>query len=222
MADPGPLTFHPARLEAIRNDYGDVHTYTFRTETPLPFIAGQHVHLAGPGLEVCKPNVRHMSVASAPGDELLQFSMDLASHSDYKEAFRRSKPGDTTQIFKIGGEFTVDPADPSPLVFIAGGIGITPFRSLIRDLEQKGRPRPWSLFHVSRDAFLYEAEFTPLPFPQLRTGRAGVPEALAALLEANPQGLWYLCGSRSFLEGLLEHLGSLGVPADRIRTEDFR
>jgi len=222
MAASGTPTFYPVILEGVRRDFAEVCTYSFRPEQPFAFQAGQHVHLSAPGVEVSKPMVRHMSVASAPGDPLLQFSMDLASHSDYKEAFRRAQRGQTSQIFKIGGEFTVEPGEASPLVFIAGGIGITPFRALIRHLEQTGRPRPWTLLHVSRDAFLYQEELDVLPFPQVRVARPQVEAQLTRLVTEQPQASYYLCGSRNFLEGLCRAIQDLGIPEGRVKTEDFR
>jgi len=221
MPEPGNTTFYPVVLESVQREYGEVHTYTFRPQAPLPFLAGQHVHLLAPGLELGKPNVRHMSVASTPADPLLQFSMDLASGSPYKQAFHEAKPGQSTQIFKIGGDFTLD-AGNSPLVFLAGGIGITPFRSLIRALEEAGRPRAWTLVHVSRDAFLYQAEFSPLPFTQHRVGRQAFLELLPGLVAEQREAEYYLCGSRGFVEGVAQTLGELGIAPERIKTEDFR
>jgi len=222
VAESGTPTFYPVILEEVRREHGDVCTYAFRPEQPLAFQAGQHVHLSAPGVEVSKPMVRHMSVASAPGDPLLQFSMDLSSHSDYKEAFRRAQPGQTSQIFKIGGAFTVEPGEAQPLVFIAGGIGITPFRALIRHLEQTGRPRAWTLLHVSRDAFLYQEELSCLPFPQVRVGRPQVEGQLERLVAESPLARYYLCGSKNFLEGLYRAIQALGIPEGHIKTEDFR
>lgn len=222
MAEPRDLSFHPAVLESLRREYAEVYTYAFRPAEPLVFEAGQHVHLSAPGVEVSKPMVRHMSVASAPGDELLEFSMDLATDSAYKQAFRAAQPGQISQIFKIGGEFTLEPGATGPIVFLAGGIGITPIRSLIRHLEQTGRPRLWTLLHVSRDAFLYREELSRLPFPQQRVGRPQVEGALRRLMSEQPQAIYYLCGSRNFLDGISQALRDLGLPEGQLRTEDFR
>lgn len=197
-------------------------TFAFRPQPALTFRAGQWLHLAC----VAQPNdralVRHMSVASAPQDALVEFTMDTGSGSVYKTTLAALKPGDTVAAFKLRGDFVVAPDETRPLCFLAGGLGITPIRSILKDLAARGSRVPRQLVHVSRGAHLFAPEMAALGVPQTRTDHAGWNGLKAGLLrDAGPSTVFYLCGSQRFLDGVRADLAAAGVAPDRILAEDF-
>lgn len=204
-----------------RLDYRQVETFEFRPREPIPFRAGQYVHLVAPGAQVCPAMVRHMSVASSPRESTLTFSMDLNSKSEYKAAWMSLAIGDEVSLFGISGNFTLPWYLPlTPVVFLAGGIGITPVRSLVRHLHLTKSLRPWGLIHVGHH-HLYAEEWAEETGSIQKIGRHEVPRAMDHAVGNMPQALWFISGSRTFVEAMKAHLVQRQVPAGRIKTEDF-
>lgn len=208
-------------LVSTRHEYDDTFTYEMRTRKPVRFRAGQYVHLVAPDSPLERASVRHMSPASSPREGNLTFTMDLSSGSPYKKKFLDLKPGDSLKLFGITGGFTLAGLGAKDsIVFIAGGIGITPIRSLIRDMELGGRRRDWVLLHVGRE-HLYKDEFSQLPNKQYRIGRTEIPSMLDKLVANRPDSWYFVSGSNSFITDLGAMLQERGIPEQKIRTEDF-
>lgn len=164
-----------------------------------------------------------MSLASSPGDDVLSFSMDLASGSPFKQAMSEMKPGSQCQIFKIKFKH-FEPAWPAgsrpEVVFIGGGIGMTPIRSLIR---QHDANIDWRLVQVARGGkYLYGEELAAFGAPQVRTDHEGAAAAVAEAVAEKPSAWYYICGSERFLQGMMALLSAAGVSEAHIRAESFR
>ena len=115
----------------------------------------------------------------------------------------------------------VVPMSESGIVFLSGGIGITPARSVIRDLQYRNSRITWSLLHVSRSDFLYEKELVALNNIQWRTNRIGI-ETLWQQVVNQPSGTrYYLSGSERFVTGMKERLALSGIGAQNVITESF-
>lgn len=197
-------------------------TFAFRATPGVSFRAGQWLHLACQAQPSDRSMVRHMSIASAPHEGLVEFAMDLASGTPYKTTMAALRPGDQVAAFKLRGEFTVAEAPPGPLCFLAGGLGITPIRSILRDLGHRGSKVTRQLVHVSRGPHLFAEELSALDLPQTRTDHAGWNEFKADLFRgAGPSTVFYVCGSQRFLDGIQADLAGAGVAPDRILSEDF-
>lgn len=181
-----------------------------------------YVHLVSPGAETMKERVRHMSFASAPGDSMCSFSLDLASGTPFKQAMSNMQVGSSCQMFKTKFKHFAPAwsADSRPeVVFLGGGVGMTAIRSLIR---QHGNNIDWSLVQVARDGkYLYGEEFGALDAPQVRTDHAGAAAAVADAVARNPRAWFYVCGSDRFMQGMLAILAQEGVPEEMIRAESF-
>ncbi len=211
------------RLAEKRREFGNTYTFAFEPLAPFEFYAGQYVHLTATPERGDKSMTRHMSIASPPRSRYLEFSMDLSSGTDYKRAMAALRVGDTVTAFKLKGEFLVESGGPVPLVFLAGGLGITPMRAILRDLADAGSDLPRSLFHVARDAHLFKDELGALDFPQWRTDRSGLDALWPTVLErGGAEGKFYLCGSERFVLGMQERLYRDGVAPERVVVENFR
>jgi ferredoxin-NADP reductase len=219
-----------AIIQSVTRDYDQIYTLRLRQDDMVKYAAGQYCHMKAPGLETQgekskgsgkgKRAVRHMSFASSPLESELVFSMDLSSGSEFKQRISELTPGDSLQFFKVKGQFVLDP-EMSDVVFIAGGIGITPIRSLIMDIEKGSKPVSWQLLHIARTGHLYQSELETLPAPQVRTNRAGCESALKNVVAQKPAAHYFISGSDRFVQGLKEQLEQLGVPETKIRMENF-
>lgn len=120
-------------LEERRALTPETHELTFRPVRPVSFKPGQYAELTLPHAGVDgRGSRRTFSITSPPGDRV-SFALRVPHESSsFKQALLALQPGDTVRATGVGGDF-VWPADPStPLLLVAGGIGITPFLSQLR------------------------------------------------------------------------------------------
>ncbi|AHC14016.1 ferredoxin--NADP reductase [Salinispira pacifica] len=223
-----PVRMYQQRIDSIENEFGQCFTYylsPLSARDEVRFIPGQYTHVKAPGSPFAKQYIRHLSFASLPGQPLV-FSMDLSSSSEFKEAFRKVKPGAVIELFKTKGAFTLSGLDRSHhAVFIAGGIGVTPIRSLILEIERRkaeipSSPPSYEFVHVGKN-YLYHG--------QLESGisaryidRKDVPQTIESLAESDSlQKRYYISGPHEFVSDLSSMLIAAGVSAERIKMEDF-
>lgn len=218
-----PVDRWTLRLVEKRHEYGSIFSFFFEPLSLLPFRAGQWLHLACEAQPSERGLVRHMSIASAPQDALLQFSMDLGSKTSYKMKMSALKVGDAVAAFKLRGDFTVEPEDNIPICFVAGGLGITPIRSILRDLAATRSTVYRQLIYVARDYHLFANELATLVMAKIETNHKGWPATLETLVKSvPPQSRFFVCGSQRFRTGILGDLQMAGIRENQIRTEDFR
>jgi len=102
----------------------------------------------------------HFTISSSPTENFLQFTTKYRQESDYKKALWQRKVGDSLEINGPFGSFTLDEKDTTPRLFIAGGIGITPFRSMIKYISDKQLSLPiillYSVKNLSEGVFINE------------------------------------------------------------------
>lgn len=215
-----------------QNEVGDVWSFFFEPLEPVNFVAGQYLNLTMPGVPPAVSD-RLFTIASAPHEPLLQFTT-IIGPSHFKQKLNSLKTGDEVEADQLGGDFTWD-AVPSALsnygvkrLFIAGGIGITPYLSIIRDRLHKKQPinstllyagknekRPFvEEFHkaVKIDQTLNIKEYseTRLTLEQLKKD---VPDVEHYVV--------YLAGSQVFSEALGEGLVAGGFPRQQIKYDYF-
>jgi Na+-transporting NADH:ubiquinone oxidoreductase subunit F len=167
------------------HEYGNVYTFIFSSKESIVFTAGQFAHMRLKGLSAGE-EVREFSLASAPQDRELWFTTHIRPESPFKQKLSSVQPGEEVEIFKIRGDFVL-PDTPEDIVFIAGGIGITPIHAMYRSIvEQKIQSTPL-LIHVAEGTYLYESELKELPFEQFRVTRDTFNEALTQVISKHPQ-----------------------------------
>jgi len=220
-------------------------TLAFSIEKPagFQFTAGQAVELMliDPPETDDEGNFRTFSIVAAPSENMLTFATRLRDTA-FKRVLRRMTPGTPMQVDGPFGSLTLHQNRDKPAVFLAGGIGITPFISMIRDATGRADPRPLSLFYSNRRpedaAFL--AELTALQqrhssFQFVATmvemekssrewpGERGYIDAamLRRHLPALDGPIYYAAGPPRMVAAMREVLVKAGVSGDDVRTEDF-
>lgn len=126
---------HETRLTALDFVCPDVVVGTVRRPEGYEFAAGQWFRLSIETPEGTQ--TRTLSHASAPADEDLDFATRL-SDSAFKRALAGMSPGDPVAIAGPGGRLAL-PEGWTRAVMLVGGVGITPVRSLLRDMAARGR-----------------------------------------------------------------------------------
>jgi len=165
---------------------------TLRLSRPegFDFLAGQWLRLSlltseGEGTQT-------FTIASAPADDWLEVTTRL-SGSPFKATAATLKVGDEVEIAGPGGRLSLPASTPNP-VFLVGGVGITPARSLLRDALNQGR--------VFSDALVVYGNRTPSCVPYAEEIAAMQPAGvrLALVFEDAPPS-WN--GPRGFIDANL-------------------
>ena len=228
------MKLYPAAISQIVKETSD--TYSFILEIPdgYTWTAGQHALWRFQDYTVSpdeKPG-RVFTIASAPADGFLMFTTRIAEpHSDFKDILlNRVKPGDVMLVANALGSYTFHDTTDRALV-IAGGIGITPIRSLLKDMAAQGdTSKPVTvLYSDDRGEFAYGPFWdeirTALPNVDLRliSNRDEFTGGVDAYAKAHGSDAEYLiAGSPGMNKAFADTLTGLGVTADRIVTDDFR
>jgi len=140
------------KIVAIRTIAPSTIEVIARPLHPVSFVAGQYMELTLPHKHADARGVRRtFSIASAPSDDSVRFGLTVSEPgSSFKKELTHLNKGRIIRATQIGGDFSL-PQDPTkPLVFIAGGIGITPFRAMLADLMARGEHRNIVLFYATR------------------------------------------------------------------------
>jgi ferredoxin-NADP reductase len=216
-----------------------VISFFFRPQRPLAFLAGQFLELSLPhAAPDSRGGERCLTIASAPAEPLLQFTTRIGpTPSTFKQALCALRPGEVVAASGPYGDF-VSTDDDTPAVFIAGGIGITPFRSMLLDLASRAAPPAVSLLYSNASAEIpFRAEFDALrsAWPELRlvytvtrpsagwrgaTGRVHA-DFIAHYVPELARSRFFVCGPAAFTQAVVDALEQLGVSAGQINQEEF-
>lgn len=185
-------------------------------------------------------NARTFSLASAPNERgRIMVAMRLRE-TGFKTALKAAPIGTMFKVSAPRGSFTLHTDFRRPAVFLAGGIGITPMRSIVRAAADGGLPHKMYLFYSNRQAeeatFLPDLEelaastrnFTLVPTitkPANSTWRyekGYINRDLLVQHLADLQGpVYYVAGPSGMVVAMLDMLRRAGVSDDDIKTEEF-
>jgi len=222
---------------------GGITTFAFPYPQGFNHKVGQYMEWTLPlASSDNRGNRRYFSIASAPSEEeLLVTARFYDRSSSYKEHLAAMEPGDTIIASELSGDFVL-PSDASkPLAFIAGGIGITPFRSMIKHLVDTGEKRDIVLLYsnygpeemVFCDLFQEAQEKVGVKTVHTLTDPERVPadwkgetgfidsSMITTTVPRAQERLYMVSGSPAFVEHMKAALRKLGVRRNRIRTDYF-
>jgi ferredoxin-NADP reductase len=220
-------------------------TMAFYLQKPegFRFEAGQYVDvtLIGPSETDAEGNIRSLSIASAPADEHLLVTTRMRDTA-FKRVLRTIAFDTEIQLDGPLGSFTLHKNSSKPAVFLAGGIGITPFFSIIRHAEKEKLPHKLYLFYSNRrpedTAFLKDlldsekenGNFRFIPSmtemnksAQPWSGEAGFinGDMLAKYLPTLQGPIYYVAGPPAMVTAMRKTLTAAGVDEDDVRVEEF-
>ncbi len=231
------------QLQSITKIGGGVSDFIFIPDRPIAFQAGQYLELALPHRHPDSRGARrYFTIASSPADHRLRFGIKFyEKSSSFKQALGRLQPGDTVVASQLGGDFTLPTKPEPPVVFIAGGIGVTPFRSMVSWMMAQNKARPATLMYsvqsvnelAYRDLFVKAGDRLGLKtvftltdltkVPAGWTGRQGYidPHMITTEVPDYRQRIFYLSGPNSMVEHFKSVLNSMGVSKHNIKTDFF-
>lgn len=132
----------------------NTYEFTFVPEKTMPYLAGQYLEWTLPeGKKVdAKGNRRYFTIASSPTEKEVRLGVRMnGAPSSFKHTLLQLKIGDTVSAGQLAGDFTLPTNPKKKLVFIAGGIGVTPFRSMVQYILDTGK-RDVVMFYSNKKA----------------------------------------------------------------------
>jgi ferredoxin-NADP reductase len=218
-------------------------TVAWRMTRPpgFTFRAGQNVELSLASSPPGKPVSRTLSLASAPCDDELLVAARIGP-SPFKAALASLRPGVAARIEGPHGSLVLHRSPGRDAVFIAGGIGITPFRSMLRQAAHERDPRRFTLVYSNprpeSAAFLGELQDLARTYTQFRLvptmtrlapgerSWAGERRAIGAALVRDASAslaapIFYLAGPPAMVAAIRAALEAAGIDDDDVRGEEF-
>ena len=220
-------------------------TMSFFFEKPagFQFKAGQFMRLGliDPPETDAEGDQRTFSIASAPHEEDLMIATRMRDTA-FKRVIKSMPLGSELQMRGPYGRMTLHEDSTRPAVFLTGGIGITPFRSIALDAARTGLPHRLYLFYSNRRpedaAFLEELAHLEATNPNYRfittmtsaaetkppwTGETGYINAdmLARFIDDLKAPVYYVAGPQGLVNAMRRTLADAGVSEQDIQAEEF-
>jgi glycine betaine catabolism B len=227
------------KIKAAENTY----EYVFTSSNKLHFKPGQYLEWTLPhGRADMRGNRRYFTIASSPTEEDIHLGVRMEQQSStFKKKLAEMKPTDTFVASQLMGDFTLPEDKNKKLVFIAGGIGVTPFRSMVKYLLDKKEQRSIVLFYTNKtaDEIAYKDIFDKAQkelglkpiyvltnmdrIPAAWPGKAGrIDEKM--ITEEVPdfkERTFYISGPNAMVDAYKHLLNKMGVPHNQIVTDYF-
>jgi ferredoxin-NADP reductase len=150
-AEEIPVSAYASRLlNRVEVAEGTI-AFHFEKPTGFDFKPGQSADLTlpNPPETDAEGNVRTFSIASAPFEDQLMFATRMRDTA-FKRSLKKMPLGTVVKMDSAMGSFTLHKNSAKPAVFLAGGIGVTPFSSIVRQADHDRAPHKLYLFYSNR------------------------------------------------------------------------
>ncbi len=213
-----------------RRETSDTTSFLFQSESPFSWRAGQFLRytLEHPNPDERKTK-RYFTIASAPHEGVVMLSTRFSNDgSSFKRALEALSIGGTIEAEGPDGDFVVeDPA--AEHVFIAGGIGVTPYRAILLDLDHRNLPMNVKLLYANRnEEFVYKSlleELTkkhPTFMIEYFVSPAKIDEkAIRGAVPDLQKPIFYVSGPEPMVEAFEKLLIEMGIPDPHIKRDYF-
>jgi ferredoxin-NADP reductase len=242
-AEEIPVSAYASRLlNRVEVAEGTI-AFHFEKPTGFDFKPGQSADLTlpNPPETDAEGNVRTFSIASAPFEDQLMFATRMRDTA-FKRSRKKMPRGTVVKMDSAMGSFTLHKNSAKPAVFLAGGIGVTPFSSIVRQADHDRALHKLYLFYSNRrpeDApFVEVLQNLEKTNPQFRfiatmtemrrskktwngeTGRID-QEMLSKYLNELRGPIYYVAGPPALVSEMRKMLVASGVDEDDIRSDEF-
>lgn len=229
-----------AKLSERRIIARDTVEITLQLSRAVKFFAGQSFKLTllNPRYRDRAGNNRFFSIVNPPQESRILKTAFRISVSAFKRSLLAAKLGSVVQIGNLGGVFLLPNNKDKEFVFIAGGIGITPFMSMLQSEKEKRSRRKIILLYSNSDpehtAYLEELRLLAKKSPNFelilamtrgrrRRGGTGRIDAkfIRKIVPKLKRQNYYIAGPPIMVHDVSKAVASLGVKVSQIKTEEF-
>lgn len=218
---------HTLTLQSQESITHDTHRYVFDRPDGFDFEPGQAAELA-----MCREGWtdegRPFTFTSLPADKHLEFTIkSYPSHDGVTERLPTLTPGEEVALDGPFGAIT----DQGPGLFLAAGAGVTPFIAILRKRAKEGDLDDCQLIFSNEtegdiilreewqkmDGLKVDNVLSQEDVPELHYGKVD-----KTFLESHAElsGQVYICGPQGYVDAMRDAVRDLGVPDDRIHTEE--
>jgi ferredoxin-NADP reductase len=223
-----PKGRHMLTLQSRTKIATDTYEFAFASPTPLLFRAGQYLEWTLPEHnEDDRGNRRYFTIASGPSEQGVRLGVKFYTPmSTFKKALLKLQVGDTIATAQLAGDFVL-PKDPKKkLAFIAGGIGVTPFRSMVGEMIVTGKPRDAVMLYSNKtpEDVAYREVFDQAATTfGMKTVYAGLIDTAMIIREIPDykERTFYISGPHGMVEAFRAALSGLGLPPTQVKTDYF-
>lgn len=225
----------------------DTFSFYFKSDTPFEWRPGQFLRYRIPQLHPDdRGENRFFSIASAPFEGLVQLTTKFAGEkgSSFKKVLEKIPVGGVVEAMGPTGEFLAEDANQE-YVFIAGGIGITPFRAMLVDMDHKKISIKASLIYANRTReALFKEELEalarkhagfkiyyiisdePIAETQIETNLTIVPgtinaELIRKLVPDIMKPMYYVSGPEPMVLALEKVIWDMGIPKEKTKRDYY-
>lgn len=210
---------------------GTIQTLQFTASQPLHYSPGQFIELTIPHSSDERGQMRWFTLSSSPYQAQTAVTVNFAnSRSSYKAALQQLQIGDSIHVSEPLGDFVLPLDTAIPLVWVAVGVGITPFISMVRQMQHDQESRHITLIHQAGGDrhSLFRPEWRPLlsGYHPLDSSSAGGSPSTNELLQKTLQSAThgaaiYIAGPEALVGRLRDELNHHDIPKERIVTDAF-
>ncbi len=222
----------------------DTADFVFSTNSKqFSYVPGQYMEWTLPhdGTD-SRGNRRYFTLASSPTEPDIRIGVKFyKTSSSYKDALLKVTRETPIVAAQVSGDFVL-PKDPKQkLVFIAGGIGVTPYRSMTKYLLDKKETRTISMLYSAKTTsdFAYKDVFEtarqeigmkilyvvtghadPNPNEHTRSGRIN-REMIKKDVPDYKERIFYISGTQNMVKSVQKILSGLGIPKRQVKVDYF-
>lgn len=211
-------------------------SFFWEPDKEVKYLAGQYLYYTIPTLKYPDPRgtTRHFTISSSPTEgNILRLTTRIREESGFKKSLNELPIGTVLDGEGPNGVFLFDEKENLTSVFIAGGIGITPFRSMIKYVADKNLASPVYLIYSNSDNdFVFKKELDEIisshPNIKIRyvdSSKEGHLDKLKIekiienwkLVTGNLT--WWLCGPPAMVDAVEKLMAEMKVATNHIRSE---
>lgn len=242
-----------AKLIGKKDEAKGTKTFIFEKPAGFEYQAGQYCYFTLPELKYPdeRGSTRHFTLSSAPTEQHTSLTTRIRQESGYKKTLDELLVGSEIDARGPSGVFVLEDEQTSvPQVMIAGGIGITPFRSIIKYITDKNLQVPIQLIYSNsipeEITFKTELDSIAAAHPNIKVaytitkpeessilwnGHTGRIDAnfIHSLSQSDNLRLsstfhlpdYWLCGPPTFVDAMEEIINTMQIPQERIKIDKF-
>jgi len=208
----------------------NVETFVFDSPEPIDFQPGQYMHYVFPHpSEDDRGEERWFTISAPPYEKNITITTRFTDEkgSSFKKALKNMKTGDTIESDGPKGKFVIEDVSKK-YVLVAGGIGITPYHSMLLQFDHDGNMPDIELLYANRDEnFVFgdelaalEAKYSSLTIHKFVGNRHIEPSDLKPYADDQTK-IIYLSGPEPMIEDFEDCLQKMGVPQERLKIDFF-
>lgn len=186
----------------------DIISLYFKPVSAFNYLPGQYVEVKFPDEHISSiGDNRWYTLSSSPSEDLLAITAKLIKpYSEFKNRIIKLKPGEEVILSQPIGDFVLPMDKKIPLVFISGGIGITPVRSIIKWLIDNNEQRQISLMNIvkKKQDMVFDGLFRDYKMSYIsivtENKEGVVPDTDNLIKISSPSSIFYISGPQTMVE----------------------